>query len=146
MSFYTREIGAKAGNDRAVDPKGNAWMDFFEGEDGKWTCESVSLWAARGWTRSRRRSGRVFCFAPSRTTPSSCAARTARTGFTASIRLARLLKLADANENDSEARHKDKADDFEDYLGTLGRLRAGAARRVRVNETGRVRVMPKGRV
>ncbi len=140
-------------------PDGIAWMDILEAPDGRWFHHATDIWAAqsgnaRDW-RTEYPDARFIMRLYKNDTiqlfdlgddgkPIEGNNRIKRVvRLEPSANRMRLVGVNEAGEYDK--RHNDPDDPFRWDFATISILKARRARRVRIDETGRVRTIPHGR-
>ncbi len=140
-------------------PDGIAFMDILEAPDGGWFPHATDIWAAQSgeahdWREAHPDARFIMRLYKNDTIQlfdldddgnpiagSNCIKRVVR--LEPSANRVRLVGVNEAGEYDK--RHNDPDDPFRWELATISRLKARRARRVRIDETGRVRTIPHGR-
>ena len=141
-------------------PDGIAWMDILEGPDGRWFHHATDIWAANSgratdWREAHPDARFIMRLHKNDTIQlfdldEDGAPLAGSNSIKRVVRLepsANRIRLVGVNEaGDYEKRHKDADDAFRWDLATISKLKARRARRVRIDELGRVRILPHGKI
>lgn len=137
-----------------------AYMDILEGPDGRWIHHATDIWAANssgvtGWREAHPNAHFIMRLYKNDTIQlfdldddgnpivgSNCIKRIQRLSPSNSVLY--LVGLNDAG--DYQKRHANKDDPFRWDFANVGKLKARRARRVRIDELGRVRIVPHGKI
>lgn len=135
-----------------------AYLDILESPEGRWFHHATDIWAAQhcgpdDWRKSHPEATFVMRLFKNDTVQvfelddeghpikgSNMVKRVVR--MEPSANRVRLASCSDAGNLDQ--RHKDEDDPFRWDLATISKLKARRARRVRIDELGRVRIVPHG--
>ncbi len=141
-------------------PDGIAFMDILEGPDGKWFHHATDIWAAQSggandW-RSKHPDARLIMRLYKNDTIQLFDLDREGQPIAGSNRIMRVvrlepsanrMRLVGVNEaGDYDKRHNDRDDPFRWDLATISKLKPRRARRVRIDELGRVRIVPHGKL
>ena len=160
------EAGARPVNDANGTPRkwlvpGEiAWLDILESSDGRWFHHPTDIWAANAggsqvWQQLHPDARFVMRLHKNDTVQLFDLDRDGEPidGTNQVKRVVRLnpqksrIYLAGANDaGDLQNRNADQDDPFRWDLATIGKLKPRRARRVRVDELGKVRTIPQGAV
>ncbi len=140
-------------------PDGIAFMDILEGPDGKWFHHATDIWAAQSgeaddW-RDAHPDARFIMRLYKNDTIQLFDLDDEGEPVEGSNRIKRVQRLSPSNSvlylvgvndaGDYQKRHTDKDDPFRWDFANVSKLKARRARRVRIDETGRVRTIPHGK-
>lgn len=139
-------------------PDGIAFMDIFEGPDGKWFHHATDIWAAQSgkgadW-RGEHPDARFVMRLYKNDTIQLFDLDKEGQLIAGSNRVRRVQRLSPSNgvlylvgvndAGDYQKRHNDKDDPFRWDFANVSKLKTRRARRVRIDALGRVRVVPHG--
>lgn len=137
-----------------------AFMDILEGPDGRWFHHATDIWAAQSegetdWRTANPEARFVMRLFKNDTIQLFDLDKEGQpiAGSNTVKRVVRLepsanrMRLVGVNAaGDYEKRHKNEDDPFSWDLATISKLKTRRARRVRIDELGRVRVVPHGKL
>lgn len=141
-------------------PSEIAFMDILEAPDGRWFHHATDIWAARSgggndWQTDHPEANFIMRLFKNDTIQlfdldkegqiikgSNCIKRVVR--LEPRGKRMRLVSVNEAGEYDK--RHNDNDDPFRWDFANVGKLKARRARRVRIDELGRVRIIPHGKL
>ncbi len=141
-------------------PDGVAWMDILEDPDGRWFHHAVDIWAAqsgnaRDW-RTEYPDARFIMRLYKNDTIQLFDLGDDGKPIEGSNRIKRIQRLSPSNSvlylvgvndaGDYPKRHVNKDDPFRWDFANIGKLKARRARRVRIDERGRVHTVPHGKI
>lgn len=134
-----------------------AWLDVIEDADGNWFHKATDIWTAQSTeSEDQQPCGRFIMRLFKGDTIQLVDLDQDGNPVVGSNQIKRIVRLSPSNSvlylvgvndaGDYQKRHADKEDPFRWDFANIGKLKHRRARRVRIDELGRVRIVPHGKV